>query len=102
VDLLVRRSTTPPTVLLVKPVVNLKASNTKPALLAFIRDEYDAVAAEFGSHVVVADPAAGWDPATMLGSDQLHPNDRGMGHLGNAYDAALASLGYRAGQNTGS
>lgn len=100
-DALVRRSPTPPTILLVKPVANLKPTNINPTLLSYMRDLYSTVAEEFGAHVIVADPAEGWDPATMLGTDLIHPNDRGSAHLANSYDRALLSLDFRNGMNTG-
>lgn len=34
-----------------------------------------------------------WDPATMLGSDGLHPNDTGMTHLADSYEYALEYAG---------
>lgn len=55
-DGLVRLSSTPPTILLVKPVEVTASAWVNPTLLAYMRDLCDTLAAEFGSHVVVADP----------------------------------------------
>jgi lysophospholipase L1-like esterase len=41
----------------------------------------------------------GWDPAAMIGSDNLHPNDLGHATLADALTAHLASLPFRAGMN---
>lgn len=37
--------------------------------------------------------AAVWNPVTMVGADQLHPNDLGMTFLAERYAAALADAG---------
>lgn len=58
----------------------------------------DTVAAGF-SHIVTVDPLPGFDDATMLGSDAVHPNDRGMAHYADAIEAVLVGLDYRQGQN---
>lgn len=89
IDGFVRIDDDPPTVLAVKPVEVPSALYAKPALLAHIRDAYDTLAAELGDHVVVCDPAAGWNAAGMIGPDGIHPNDAGMTHLADAYVAAL-------------
>lgn len=81
----------PPTVLAVKPVtVTYTGPPTyvKPDLLADIRAAIDTVAAEF-PNVIVCDPLPGWNTATMLGADGLHPNDTGMTHLADAMEASL-------------
>lgn len=55
-DALLPLSSTPPTILAVKPVEVLIGSYQKPGLLEHIREQYDALAAEFGTSVVVCDP----------------------------------------------
>lgn len=60
IDALVRISDTPPTILAAMPVPVTAAEFDRPDLLLHIRDRYTAMAAEFGPHVVVADPAPGW------------------------------------------
>jgi len=62
IDALVRISSTPPTILAAKPVRTLDAARQKPALLDYIRDLYDTLAAEFGANVVVCDPDPSWTP----------------------------------------
>lgn len=89
IDAFVRVADTPPTVLAVKPVEVPAALYAMPDLLAHIRSAYDTLAAELGDHVVVCDPATGWNTATMIGPDGIHPNDTGMTHLADAYVAAL-------------
>lgn len=62
IDALVRVSATPPDILAVKPVEVLAAGHNKPALLDYIRDQYDTLAAEFGANVIVCDPDPSWTP----------------------------------------
>jgi hypothetical protein len=88
-DALVRiDETAPPTILAVKPVTVTYASYVKPDLLAAIRAAIDTVATEY-DNVIVCDPLPGWNTATMLGADGLHPNDAGMTHIADAMEAAL-------------
>jgi hypothetical protein len=51
------------------------------------------------AHVTVVDPRPGWNPATMIGVDGVHPNDRGTAHIANAVEAELRELPYRLGMN---
>jgi hypothetical protein len=88
VDAMLPQSTTPPLVVLVKPVQVLASTHNKPALLTYLRTVPDTVAAEF-SNVIVVDPATGWDPTTMLGADLLHPNELGQEFLANKVVAAI-------------
>lgn len=61
-DALLPMSATPPPVLAVKPIVALEPTRDKPALLDYIRNTYDTLAAEFGSHIIVCDPDPTWTP----------------------------------------
>jgi hypothetical protein len=88
IDTMLTQSATPPLVVLVKPVQTLAATHNKPALLTYLRTVPDTVAAEF-PNVVVIDPATGWDPATMLGADLLHPNEAGQEFLANKVVAGV-------------
>lgn len=88
IDVMLTISATPPLVVLVKPVQTLAATHNKPALLTYLRTVPDTVAAEF-SNVIVIDPASGWDPATMLGADLLHPNELGQEFLANKVVAGV-------------
>lgn len=90
VDALLPQSATPPLIVLVKPVATPNAAtHNKPALLEYLRTVPDTVAAEFGKHVLVIDPAPGWNPATMLGDDNLHPVEAGQEHVANAVTAGI-------------
>lgn len=51
--------------------------------------------------VVIADPATGWNTATMVGPDGQHPNDRGQAYIAQAIEAALAGTAFREGLNYG-
>lgn len=51
--------------------------------------------------VVIADPSAAWNAATMTAPDGQHPNDRGSAFIAQAIESALATLDYREGQNLG-
>lgn len=51
--------------------------------------------------VVIADPATGWNTATMVGPDGQHPNDRGQAFIAQAIETALGGVSYREGQNYG-
>lgn len=67
-------------------------------------DAYAAAAAEVAAafptgEVVVCDPRPGWSAATMICDDDVHPNDRGAGHLAAALASTLAALPFRRGQN---
>ncbi|NIL77583.1 hypothetical protein [Rhodococcus sp. B10] len=89
VDCLLTLSQTPPTIVWIKPVAVTATGYTgKTALLTYLRSIPDVLAQEF-PNVVVVDPAAGWDPTTMLGPDGLHPNTAGWAHVGDAVSAAL-------------
>ena len=100
VDALLRKSTTPPTIIIVKPVPLPNApTHNKPALLTSLRATYDTIAAEFGSHVVVADPITAWDPATMIGGDNLHMKDNGHAYYAGEIQKVVSMLPFRAGMN---
>jgi PKD repeat protein len=43
--------------------------------------------------ITVSAAATTWDPDTMLGADDVHPNDAGMTYLADCYVAALADAG---------
>jgi hypothetical protein len=89
IDALFVQSETPPPIMLVKPLPVIKSTHSKPALLTELRTYPDVVKAEFGSHVFVADALPVWNPNTMLGGDQLHPNDAGFLVIKNAWLATL-------------
>lgn len=90
-DALLPQSSTPPLVVLVKPPQVNASSHTagKAALLTYLRTIPDTVAAEFPNVVVVDPHLHGWDPATMLGADLLHPNELGQETLANAVVATI-------------
>lgn len=89
VDCLLTLSPNPPTIVWIKPVAVTATGYTgKASLLSYLRSIPDVLAQEF-PNVVVVDPAAGWDPNTMLGPDGLHPNAAGWAHVGDAVSAAL-------------
>jgi hypothetical protein len=85
-DALLPQSTTPPLVVLVKPPQVSASSHTagKANLLTYLRTIPDTVAAEFPNVVVVDPHLYGWDPATCLGADLLHPNELGQETMANA------------------
>lgn len=49
-------------------------------------------AAAVGPHVLVVDVDAGWEPATMLAPDRMHPNLRGSAHIADRITDALEAL----------
>lgn len=89
VDAILPQSKTPPIIVLVKQVQVPGHWTDKPALFEYLRSLPDQMRAEFGDHIIVADPAPGWDQATMLGPDQLHPNDKGMDHVRDSILSAI-------------
>lgn len=89
IDALLPQSSRPPFVFLVKPPPVLAASHQKPALRAHLLSSIDAAAAESGAHVLTIDAEAGWDAATMLGADGLHPNLEGALHMADAFPPAV-------------
>jgi hypothetical protein len=89
IDALLPQMQTPPLIIVVKPIQTTINTHDKPALLAYLRTVPDTIAAEFGSHVLVVDPAPGWDPSTMLQSDGLHPNALGHAHIAAAVVEAI-------------
>jgi len=96
VDCLITLAAQPPMVVLLKPVHVAHPSYQKTALETYLRTIPDTVATEF-SNVVVSDPNLGFDTATMLGADQLHPLDPGHKHVTAAIrDAIEATVIRRA------
>jgi lysophospholipase L1-like esterase len=87
----------PPAVILTKPPLPTNATWAKPTLLAALHANVDTIAAEFPEAVRVVDLSAGWNPATMLGSDGLHPNDLGEAFVAGKYMTALAAITARPG-----
>ena len=47
--------------------------------------------------VIVVDANSGWTPATMVSSDDVHPNDRGAAKIAATVADALMALDYRNG-----
>jgi hypothetical protein len=94
VDCLITLAAQPPMVVLLKPVHVLHPSYQKTALETYLRTIPDTMAAEF-SNVVVADPNLGFDPATMLGADLLHPIDPGHKHVTAAIRDAINATAVR-------
>jgi hypothetical protein len=88
VDCLITLAAKPPMVVLLKPVHVLHASYQKTALETYLRTIPDTMAAEF-ANVVVADPNLGFDTATMLGPDLLHPIDSGQDRMATAIRDAI-------------
>lgn len=100
VDALLRKSLTPPTIFVAKPMLPLGATHNKPALLADLRDIVDEVAAEFGDHVQVVDVNPGWAAAAMTGDDTLHLTDYGQAHFAERWQRDLArTAAFRVGLN---
>jgi hypothetical protein len=96
VDCLITLAAQPPMVVLLKPVHVAHPSYQKTALETYLRTIPDTVATEF-ANVVVTDPNLGFDPATMLGADLLHPIDPGHKQVTAAIrDAIEASVIRRA------
>jgi len=87
----------PPAIILTKPPLPINATWAKPALLAAINANVDTIAAEFPEAVTVCDMSIGWNAATMVGSDGLHPNDLGEAHIASRYMATLATIAARPG-----
>jgi hypothetical protein len=61
----------------------------------------DTIAAEteFGgtSYVRTCDPSVGWDPATMIDADTLHPNNAGHTQIATVASAAALLFPARSG-----
>jgi hypothetical protein len=72
VDCMLTLSDKPPMVVALKPPHVLHPNYQNAALETYLRTVPDTVAAEFGN-VIVADANAGFDTATMLLPDLLHP-----------------------------
>lgn len=89
VDGMLPQSSTPPFIILVKPPTLTSPTHNKPDLNAYLRSIPDLVAAEFGRHILVVDPQPGFDAATMLGADQLHPTRLGTKHVNDAIVSAI-------------
>lgn len=76
IDALLPQSATPRPIIGVKPVTLAAPTHDKPDLLAFLRAVPDIIRDEFPNFLAV-DPQPGWNPATMLLGDGLHPNVAG-------------------------
>jgi hypothetical protein len=94
-DALLPQSSTPPLIILMKTVPITAPTHNKPALFDYLRTIPDQIAAEFGNHIIVVDPAPGWNAATMLGDDNLHPNRVGTKHVNQAILSALRTSVWR-------
>lgn len=94
VDCLITLAEQPPMVVLLKPVHVTHANYQKTALETYLRTIPDTMSAEF-SNVVVADPNLGFDTATMLGPDLLHPIDSGQIHVASAVRDAINATATR-------
>lgn len=81
IDALLPQSATPPLVILIKIPPIIAPTHAKPALRTYLRTVPDTIAEEFGKHIIVVDPEPGWDTATMLGADGLHPTRAGVDHF---------------------
>lgn len=97
-------SSAPPTVLFVGDPYLANWTTNSPYNVGSdaAADAYLTAAAEVAAlfpagHVVVADARVGWDAATMLGADGVHPNDRGAGHIAGVVAKVMRRLDYRAG-----
>jgi hypothetical protein len=102
-------SATPPSILLVKdPPLNVYTgaggNYTAPqglATLTAMNATLDTIAAEteFGgtSYVRTCDPSVGWDPATMIDADTLHPNNAGHTQIATVASAAALLFPARSG-----
>jgi hypothetical protein len=98
-------STTPPLVVVLKdPVLNTWTgigapyNNGSDAAQALYATAIDDVVALFPATEVIAATPVGWDKTTMISSDTVHPNDKGMAAIAAGLDAALATItAYRNG-----
>ncbi len=48
-------------------------------------------------NVVLCDPRPGWDPATHIGPDGLHPSAQGHAHIADALTTTLNGIGWTSG-----
>jgi hypothetical protein len=81
-------------IVIVKPNETTNAGYTgKPTLLTDLSDMCDTIAAEFpAGRVTTVNPEPTWNPATMLGADNLHPNDTGMTYLADTVETAIRGI----------
>jgi hypothetical protein len=91
---------TPPLVVWVKEAPSPGQTSAAKTLLT---DTYlpalQTVANAFPSVLVVDLTAAGWNSATMIGPDSIHPNDVGHKFIADQIDAAIAGQPQRQGLN---
>lgn len=83
-----------PIVVLKDPVFRSGASTLDATMVAnriLLSPVWNTVCADF-SNVLLVDPAL--DPITDLGSDNTHPNDRGMGKMTDAVMSAFGAWSY--------
>ncbi|MFZ1250538.1 MAG: hypothetical protein WAR37_03795 [Candidatus Microsaccharimonas sp.] len=94
-DAILPQSATPPLIIIFKIPPLTAPTHNKPALYDYLRTLPDIIASEFGKHIIVVDPAPGWDPATMLGADGLHPTKLGVDHLNKAIVSTVRATIWR-------
>lgn len=99
-------SATPPTVVVMKgvPIVGGAYPSYSDGAMAALNALIDTVVAGFPADgsVIVCDPSPGWNKATMLQADGIHPNDRGHAQIATNLDnTLLAKAGFRLGMNVG-
>lgn len=94
-DAVLPQSETPPLIIIFKIAPITAPTHNKPALYNYLRTLPDIVASEFGKHVIVVDPAPGWDTTTMLGADGLHPTRLGVDHLNKAIASTVQASIWR-------
>jgi hypothetical protein len=95
IDALLPQSATPPLIVLLKVMPITAPTHNKPALYDYLRTLPDVMANEFGKHIIVVDPAVGWNASTMLGADGLHPTRLGVDHLNRAIVSTVKATIWR-------
>jgi len=95
-------SKTPPLIVLVRPLPlpgdgYLLADAAAVEAYADVQFQEAATARAQGVNVVIVDPSPGWNPATMIGADGLHPSPRGHAHIADALCGLLAGYDYSRG-----
>lgn len=98
-DALLRIPASPRTVLAVKPVRVTASGWDKPQLMEYVRGCYDRLADEFGSHVVVCDPAVAWSPDGVVTGTRGADGTDGTDGVNGA--AGAAGVGVPTGGTTG-
>lgn len=87
---------TPPAILVVRePLIPTVTQNDVDTVNACIDKAVAGI-----THVRLVDTRVGWDPTTMIGPDNVHPNDRGSAHVADRVVETLLSLPWRNGMNT--